>query len=141
FLVRSAPGGPFDTDKRLPEEIMRNLNEHYHLNDPLFKQYTDYLGSIARFDFGPSFKFTGRNVNDMIREGFPVTLELGIYSILVALGLGVISGVMGALKPNTLRDYIPMSLAMIGICMPTFLMGPLLVLIFGIWMHLLPVSG
>jgi oligopeptide transport system permease protein len=141
FLVRMAPGGPFSAEKNVPEEILRNLNERYHLNDPLPKQFIDYLGNLARFDFGPSFKYPGRTVNELIVTGLPVTAELGCYALLVALILGVVSGLMGALKPNSLRDYIPMSFAMIGICMPSFLLGPLLVLIFGIWLRWLPVSG
>src|SRR5262249_15841058 len=124
FLVRMAPGGPFSTEKAVPAEILANLNARYHLNDPLWKQFVDYLGNIATFDFGPSFKYPGRTVNELILTGLPVTFELGCYAMLVALIMGVIPGVMGALKPNTMRDYIPMSLSMIGICMPSFLLGP-----------------
>jgi oligopeptide transport system permease protein len=141
FLVHAAPGGPFDSEKNVPAEIMRNLNERYHLNDPLYVQYFDYLKNVVTFDFGPSFKFSGRTVNEMILTGLPVTFELGIYALLVALLIGVLPGILAALKPNTLRDYIPMSLAMFGICMPAFLLGPLLVLVFGIWLKVLPVSG
>jgi oligopeptide transport system permease protein len=141
FLIRMAPGGPFSTEKAVPPEVLENLNARYHLNDPLWKQFGDYVGNLAMFDFGPSFKYPGRTVNELILTGLPVTFELGCYAILVALGIGVISGVIGALKPNTLGDYIPMSLAMVGICMPSFLLGPLLVLVFGIWLGWLPIAG
>lgn len=141
FLVRMAPGGPFDSEKVVPAEILANLNARYHLNDPLWKQFGDYLGDLASFDFGPSFKYPGRTVNELIVTGLPVTFELGFYSMLVAVLLGTIPGVIGAIRRNTGWDYIPMSLAMIGICMPSFLLGPLLVLIFGIWLGILPVSG
>lgn len=141
FLVRMAPGGPFSSEKTVPAEILKHLNERYHLNDPLIKQYGDYLVNLLKFDFGPSFKFSGRTVNEMIVTGLPVTFELGVYSILIALGIGLIAGLIAALKPNSWSDYVPMSLAMVGICFPTFLMGPLLVLVFGIWLKVLPVSG
>jgi oligopeptide transport system permease protein len=141
FLVRMAPGGPFSAEKAVPAEILANLNARYHLNDPLWKQFGDYLVHLAQFDFGPSYKYSSRTVNEMIMTGLPVTAELGVYAIIVALIIGVFSGVMGALKPNTIRDYIPMSLSMIGICMPSFLLGPMLVLVFGIWLGWLPVSG
>src|SRR5689334_22493994 len=97
-----APGGPFSSEKAVPAEI---LNERYHLNDPLYKQFADYLGNLARFDFGPSFKYPGRTVNELITTGFPITFELGCYAILVALVIGILFGIIGALKPNTWRDY------------------------------------
>lgn len=141
FLVRMAPGGPFDSEKNVPAEVLRNLNERYHLNDPLQKQYLDYLKNVVTFDFGPSFKFPGRTVNEMIFTGLPVTFELGLYAICVAAFLGIIPGVIAAIRPNTKSDYIPMALAMFGICVPSFLLGPLLVLIFAIGLGVLPVSG
>lgn len=141
FLVRAAPGGPFDSEKAISPEILKHLNSRYHLNDPLYQQYLDFIWNFLRADFGPSFKFPGRTVNELIATGFPVTLELGIYSILIALIIGIGAGVTAALKKNTLLDYIPMSVAMVGICMPTFLMGPILVLVFSLWLDWLPVSG
>lgn len=141
FLVRMAPGGPFDSEKNVPAEILENLNARYHLNDPLHVQFFDYLKNLLLLDLGPSFKFHGRTVNEMIAAGLPVTFELGCYAMLVACLIGVIAGVAASLKPNTLRDYVPMTLAMVGICMPTFLLGPVLVLIFGIHLGWLPISG
>ena len=141
FLVRLAPGGPFDADKAVSEQVLKNLNEAYNLNAPLSEQYFDYMSGILVGDFGPSFRFPGRSVTELIMTGLPVTFELAIYSMLIALFIGILSGVTAALKRNTFLDYIPMSIAMIGICVPTFLLGPLLVLIFGIKLELLPVSG
>jgi len=99
------------------------------------------MEDLAHGDLGPSFKYPGRSVNELIAAGFPVTAELGFYALLVALCIGGLAGIIAALKPNTAQDYVPMSLAMIGICMPSFLLGPLLVLIFGIYLDWLPVSG
>src|SRR5262249_19901233 len=132
FLVRLAPGGPFDSEKNVPAEVLRNLNERYHLNDPLFRQYFDYLKSLLVLDFGPSFKFPGRTVTEMISSGLPVTFELGLYSVVVAILLGITPGVIAAIRPNTKSDYLPMAAAMFGICVPSFLLGPLLVLLFSI---------
>ena len=141
FFVRLAPGGPFDSDRAVSEEVLINLQEAYNLNAPISEQYFDYMGGVLVGDFGPSFRYPGRGVSEMIYTGLPVTLELAIYAILIAVLVGVFSGVLAALKRNTILDFIPMAIAMIGICVPTFLMGPLLVLIFGINLELLPVSG
>ena len=141
FLIRFAPGGPFDTDKAVVPEVKAALEAQYKLDQPLFKQYLSYMGDLLQGDLGPSFKYPDRTVNELIGAGFPVTAELGLYAMLVALVLGGTAGVIAALKPNTAQDYIPMSTAMIGICMPTFLLGPVLVLVFGIWLEWLPVSG
>lgn len=141
FLVRAAPGGPFDGEKAVMPEVKAALEAQYRLDLPLHQQYWAYLGDLAHGDFGPSFKYPGRDVNELISAGLPVTAELGVYALLVALLLGGVSGVVASLKPNTVQDYIPMSLAMIGICMPAFLFGPLLVLVFGIYLEWLPVTG
>ena len=141
FLVRLAPGGPFDSDRAVSDEVLINLQEAYNLNAPLSEQYFDYMSGVIVGDFGPSFRYPGRGVSEMIFTGLPVTLELALYSILISVLVGIFSGVLAALKRNTLLDFIPMAIAMIGICVPTFLMGPLLVLIFGINLEVLPVSG
>jgi oligopeptide transport system permease protein len=141
FLIRMAPGGPFDGEKAVMPEVKAALEAQYRLDLPLHQQYLAYLDDLAHGDLGPSFKYPGRDVNELIAAGLPVTAELGIYALLVALCLGGISGVVASLKPNTAQDYIPMSLAMIGICMPAFLLGPLLVLVFGIHLEWLPVAG
>ncbi|BFM05462.1 ABC transporter permease [Halioxenophilus aromaticivorans] len=141
FLVRFAPGGPFDGEKQVEETVRKALEAQYNLDQPLIVQYFSYLGDLFTGDLGPSFKYPGRSVNELIASGLPVTAELGLYAILVALALGGTAGIIAALRPNTAQDYIPMSTAMIGICMPTFLLGPVLMLIFGIWLEWLPVSG
>ena len=141
FFVRLAPGGPFDSDRAVSEEVLINLQEAYNVNAPISEQYFDYMGGVLVGDFGPSFRYPGRGVSEMIYTGLPVTLELAVYAILIAVLVGVFAGVLAALKRNTFLDFIPMAIAMIGICVPTFLMGPLLVLIFGINLELLPVSG
>lgn len=141
FLVRVAPGGPFSAEKAVLPEVKAALEAQYRLDLPLFQQYTAYLGDLAQGEFGPSFKYPGRSVNELIGAGLPVTAELGFYALLVAVIIGGVAGVIAALKPNTAQDYIPMTAAMIGICMPSFLLGPLLVLVFGIYLDWLPVSG
>lgn len=141
FMVRAAPGGPFDKDRAIPQEVMMQLNKRYHLDDPLWKQYVDYMGNIVQGDFGPSFKYASHTVTELIAAGLPPTLELSFYAILFALLVGLPTGIVAALKQNTLLDYVPMSTAMIGICMPTFVLGPILLLIFGLWLGWLPVAG
>lgn len=141
IMIRSAPGGPFDQDRNVPPAVIKNLNAHYHLDDPLWKQYVDYVVNVLHGDFGPSFKFQSHTVNDLILAGFPPTLELAFYAILFALIVGLTAGIIASLKPNSLQDYVPMSSAMLGICLPSFVLGPLLLLVFGIWLQWVPVAG
>ncbi len=141
FLVRAAPGGPFDAERSLPAEVLKNLEKRYNLDAPMAEQYVNYLANLARGDFGPSFRYPNRSVTELIATGMPITFELAFYAIIIAMLAGVIAGLFAAVKPNSLQDYIPMSLAMVGICLPAFLLGPLLVLLFGIWLEWLPVSG
>ncbi|MBC6428560.1 MAG: ABC transporter permease subunit [Cellvibrionales bacterium] len=141
FLVRFAPGGPFDADKAVVPEVRAALEAQYRLDQPLHRQYLAYMGDLLRGDLGPSFKYPGRSVNELIATGFPVTAELGLYAMGIALLIGGAAGLVAAQRPNTMQDYLPMSAAMLGICMPAFLLGPLLVLVFGIWLEWLPVSG
>ena len=140
-LIHAAPGGPFSAERAVPPEVIEALNAQYNLDDPAYVQYFIYLKNISRGDFGPSFKYTGRSVTEIIAAGMPVTFELGLYAILIALSLGISAGVIASLKPNSIQDYIPMSLAMTGICLPTFVLGPSMVLVFAIWLDWLPVSG
>ncbi len=141
LLVHSAPGGPFSADKAVPPEVIKALEAQYNLDQPLWQQYVSYLGDVLRGDFGPSFKYSGRTVNELIAAGLPATAELALYAMLVALVIGISAGVIAAMRPNSMQDYVPMSAAMLGICMPSFLLGPLLVLVFGIHLEWLPVSG
>ena len=141
LMVHSAPGGPFDEEKAVSAEVLAKLNERYNLDQPLSTQYFDYLSGVLVGDFGPSFRYPGRSVTELISIGLPITFELALYSILFALCVGVFAGVLGALRPNTALDYIPMSTAMIGICIPSIILGPILILVFGIWLEWVPVSG
>jgi len=141
FMIRSAPGGPFDVERAVPPDVLKHLNERYHLDDPLWKQYLDYMGNLLQGDFGPSFKYPTHTVNDLIAAGFPATAELSLYAIVFALVVGLTAGIIASLRSNTAQDYIPMSAAMIGICMPTFVLGPILLLVFGVWLGWLPVAG
>lgn len=141
FMVRLAPGGPFDSERAVSPEVLKNLNARYNLDAPMWQQYADYLLNLLRGDFGPSFKFPNRTVNEMIASGFPVTFELATYAIALALFFGLFAGIIASLRPNSVQDYAPMSAAMVGICLPSFVLGPLLILVFGIWLEWLPVTG
>ena len=116
FLIRFAPGGPFDADKSLPPQVLENLNEIYNLNAPLWQQYFDYMTGIFVGDFGPSYRYPGRTVTEMIATGLPTTFELAFYALLMAIVLGILAGVIASFNRNTFLDYFPMSIAMLGIC-------------------------
>ncbi len=141
FMIRFVPGGPFTAEKAVTPEILRNLEAHYGLNQPLYRQYLDYLGSLLHGDLGPSFKYPNRTVNEIIGDKLPVSLELGFISLSVALALGLTLGVLAAIRRNTWIDYVCSSAAMIGICVPTFVLGPLLVLTFAIHFGWFNASG
>lgn len=160
FMQRFVPGGPFTSEKAVAPEVERNLLAYYHLNDPLWKQYVDYLWDLTpkRFhplaltrsldlkeafgiDFRPSFKYPNRTVNEIIADKLPVSLELGGWSLAVALVVGLPLGIAAAVRRNTWIDYLCSSLAMIGICVPTFVLGPLLVLLFAIHLGWFDASG
>jgi oligopeptide transport system permease protein len=141
FMMRLAPGGPFDAEKAVSPIVQKALEAHYGLDQPLWKQYLVAMGNLVRGDLGPSFKYTNRSVNELIAGAFPVSMELGIYSMLVALALGLTVGVIASLRPNTVTDYVPSSIAMMGICLPTFVLGPLLVLLFALTFQWYNASG
>jgi len=132
FLVRFVPGGPFDTEKPLPAEVRAQLNAHYGLDKPLFVQYGKYLANLAQGELGPSYKYPGWSVNELIAERAKVSLELGAWSLLVAVALGIPIGAVCAVKPNSILDRTLTSIATIGICVPAFVLGPLLILIFAL---------
>src|SRR3984893_5732986 len=141
FLIRAAPGGPFDQEQTLPPEIMVNLQSAYGLDQPIWTQYGRYLGALLRGDFGPSFKYKDFSVTELIGQGFPVTLELGSVALALALILGVPLATFAALPHNRAADYATMSLAVVGIAIPSFVVLPFLGLLFGIYVHWLPVAG
>ncbi len=141
LLVRMAPGGPFTDEKQYPPQAIEQLNRHYGLDAPLHIQYVRYLGNLLRGDLGPSLKYPGRSVNDMIAETFPVSLELGLWALLVALVIGLAAGITAAIRPNSALDTVPMTLSMAGICIPAFVLGPLLVLVFALHAGMFNATG
>ena len=141
FMMRAAPGGPFDTEKSLPPEIQANLDRKYHLDEPLIQQYGRYLLDIMQGDFGPSFQYKDYSVNELIATGFPVSLRLGLSAIAIALLIGVGLGTLAALRQNSATDYSVMTLAMTGISIPNFVLAPILILIFAVYLGWLPAGG
>jgi oligopeptide transport system permease protein len=141
LMIHAAPGGPFDAERVASPEIIEKLNEAYNLDKPIHFQIYNYLFNAIQGDFGPSFKYPGRTVTELIMSGLPTTIELAIYSILFAIFLGVISGLVASLNPGKILDIVPMSISLLGICIPSIILGPVLVLIFGIWYEVLPVYG
>ncbi len=141
-LAHAVPGGPFDREKPLPKEIIANLNKHYGLDQPVWKQYVDYIGGIVtRFDFGPIYSSRSRRVNDIFADHLPVSAQLGILALLIAIGIGVPLGVLAALKQNTFWDYLSMGVATFGIAVPNIVLGPLLIVIFALTLGWFPVAG
>ena len=141
FLIRAAPGGPFDQEQALPPEIMANMQRAYGLDQPIWIQYGRYLGGLAHGDFGPSFKYKDFSVTELIGQGLPVTLELGAIAMVLAMALGVPIGTFAALHHNRAADYATMALAVAGIAVPSFVVLPFLGLLFGVHLHWLPVAG
>lgn len=133
FVMRVAPGGPFDTQRRLPPEIERNVAAAYHLDRPLYEQYFRYLDGLVHFDLGPSYRIKDFSVSQLIAEGLPVSARLGLSAMALALFFGIGFGVMAALRQNRGADYAIMSFATAGIAVPTFVTAPVLTLIFGVW--------
>src|ERR1051326_359931 len=141
FMTRLAPGGPFDAEKNTTPEIRKAIEAYYGLYKPLFQQYLSVMKGYLKGDLGPDYKYPNRSVRELILGAFPVSLELGCLALAIALAIGVTAGPLAAIRQNSLLDYSAMSLAMIGICLPTFVMGPLLALLFAIHWHWFNVSG
>lgn len=141
FIMRIAPGGPFDMERALPAEVRANIEAKYHLDEPLVRQYLRYLGNVLRGDLGPSFRYPDRTVGELIALGFPVSLTLGVCALGFALVIGGTAGVLAAIRRNRLVDYLTMSLALGGVSIPNFVLGPLLMLVFALWLGWLPVAG
>lgn len=140
FLMHAVPGGPFSKEKNVPQAILQNLNVKYHLDWPIERQYVHYLKGIVTWDFGPSFRYRDRTVNDIIEDGFPVSATLGALSIGFSVVVGVLAGVIAALHRNKLPDYVAMFVAVVGYSIPGFIMATLLIFIFAYKLHLLPSS-
>ena len=139
-LGHAIPGGPFDKEKTLPAEIIANLEAHYGLDDPLWKQYTDYLWKALHGDLGPSYTSRSRTVNDILSAHFPVSAQLGILALFVAMVIGIPLGMIASLKQNTFIDYFCMFFALLGVSVPSMTLGPLLVWIFALKLNILPVA-
>ena len=140
FLVRALPGGPFDKDRALPKDIIKNLEAFYGLDQPLWKQYLDFLGGVVRGDLGPSFSSPTDTVNAIIARHLPVSAELGLWAILLALGLGIPLGVLAAYFHNGIIDMVASFLAILGRSIPPIALSPLLILVFGLYLRWLPVA-
>ncbi|HUZ12337.1 MAG TPA: oligopeptide ABC transporter permease OppB [Caulobacteraceae bacterium] len=141
FMMRAAPGSPFDTDRKLPPEILKNVEAKFGFDKPLVVQYGDYLAGVLHGDFGPSLKYRDKSVLEILKENYPVSLTLGLSAFTVAIVLGVSLGVIAALRQNGPADYATMGMAIVGICIPSFVTAPLLVLVFGSILGWLPVAG
>ena len=140
-LIRLAPGNFYSGEKAIPAAIEKNIREKYGLDKPWYKQYGRTIWNIVRhFDFGTSLKYEGQSVNSIIARSLPVSATVGILAYLLALVVGIIAGSIAALKPNSKRDYASMALAMLGISIPNFVLGPLLVFIFSLTLYWLPPS-
>ena len=141
FMMKAVPGGPLDTEKNLPVEIKRQIEAFYGLDLPVWKQYTNYMANLLQGDLGPSFKHANRSVNELIAAALPVSLELGGLALGFALVVGITLGILAAVRQNTWLDYLASSSAMVGICMPTFVLGPLFVLVFALYLEQFNASG
>lgn len=141
FMMRLAPGGPFDQERPIPPDIMRNIEKVYHLDEPLWRQYARYLSGIVRGDLGPSYRTKDFTVNELLAAGAPASFKVGGLAALLATALGLAAGIVAALRQNSWVDYSVMSLAMVGIAIPNFVMAPLLTLVFSIHLGWLPAGG
>lgn len=139
-LMHAIPGGPFTGERNLPPAVLKNIEVRYHLNDPLWMQYLDYLKHIAQGDLGPSFKYEARTVNEIIAESFPVSAELGLVSVALAIVIGIPVGIISALRQNRWPDYAAMFFGTVGISVPSFILATLLIYVFALKLELLPVA-
>jgi oligopeptide transport system permease protein len=142
ILMFAAPGGPFTSERALPQAVMDNINARYGLDQPYWKQVWDYVANIVlRFDFGPSFQYRDRTVNDVISQGFPVTLTYGFWSFVIAITVGISLGVAAAIRHNTWLDYLAVGVSIGAQVLPNFVMAPILLLVFTLWLGWLPGGG
>src|SRR3954466_6089372 len=141
LLVHAAPGGPFDSERKVSEAVLANLQAKYHLDLPPFQQYLYYLWNLLHGDLGASFRYADWSVNDLVAAALPVSLSIGGTAIVLAFVFGVLFGIIAALRQNSVIDYGVMLVSNIGIVLPSFVMGPVLVLVFALWLKLLPAGG
>ena len=138
FILRLAPGGPFLSERAIPPEIQANLQAKYGLDQPLWVQYGRYMQNLLRLDLGPSYKYPERTVNEIIADGFPVSLQLGLAALAFALLVGIPAGVVSAVKHRSLVDHLTMAVVLLGISIPSFVLGPLLIFIFSLTLYWFP---
>jgi oligopeptide transport system permease protein len=141
FLMRFAPGGPFNLERPLPPQTMANLMATYHLDQPLWSQYVAYIGNAVTGDFGPSYIYKDNTVAELIGKGLPYSMELGFYALMLALIGGVLAGTIAALRQNSALDFAIMSISTIGVTVPNFVVGPVLTLIFAITLAWVPAGS
>ncbi|ATG73360.1 oligopeptide transporter permease [Zobellella denitrificans] len=141
FMMRFAPGNPFSSERALPPEVMANIEAKYGLDKPVLQQYFSYLGNLAQGDLGPSFKYKDFSVNDLVAQALPVSAKIGLFAFGGAVLLGVGAGIMAALRQNSWLDYAVMSTAMLGVVIPSFVLAPVLILVFAIHLKWLPAGG
>ena len=141
FLMHAIPGGPFAREKELPEKVLEALNKKYHLDDPLYKQYFDYLGGVLRFDLGPSFSRPGIEVMDQMQDGFPVSAQIGGVAVLAVIILGVPAGIISALYQNKWPDYVVTIFATLGVAVPSFVLATGYIYIFSSILGWVPSFG
>ena len=141
FLMKVAPGGPFDGERPLPEVVLENLRAYYNLDKPIHLQYLDYLWGVIHFDLGPSYTSRDFSVVELLAQGFPYSLKLGLYSLAFGLVTGVFAGAWAALRQNSRVDYIVMGVAMTGVAIPNMVLGPILILMFALWVDWFPAGG
>ena len=140
FLMHAIPGGPFTAEKSLPPYVLYSIEERYKLNDPLYKQYGDYLCNLVQGDLGPSFKYPGRSVNDIIKDGFPVSFKLGIEAILIAIIIGIPAGILAGVKKDKWQDRAVNFFTTLGVAVPSFVVAALLIYVLSTKLHLLPAA-
>lgn len=137
-LMHAIPGGPFTVEKSLPPVVLKSIEERYKLNDPLYKQYGDYLANLVQGDLGPSFKYPGRSVNDIIKDGFPVSFQLGMEAVLIAVIIGIPAGILAAVKQGKWQDHVVNFCTTLGVAVPSFVVAALLIYVLSTKLHLLP---
>lgn len=140
FLMHAIPGGPFTAEKSLPPYVLHSIEERYKLNDPLYKQYGDYLCNLVQGDLGPSFKYPGRSVNDIIKDGFPVSFKLGMEAILIAIIIGIPAGILAGVKKDKWQDRAVNFFTTLGVAVPSFVVAALLIYVLSTKLHLLPAA-
>ena len=142
YLMHAAPGGPFTSERPLPPQVLANIEAKYGLDQPIWRQMINYLwGILTEFDFGPSYKYHDRTVNEIISHGFPITLKYGFWSFIVAIGVGIPLGAIAAIRKNTWIDYLAVGVSIGAQALPNFVMAPLLIIVFTLWLDWLPGGG